>query len=219
MTIKWIAHACFYITLESGKTLLFDPFSGIGYEMPELTADMVFVSHSHYDHSAVDKVKGDFTVYDKPGVYEQDDVKIEGFLTYHDDVMGEARGENIIFKIKTEGVTLAHFGDLGHIPSEEIIAQLQDVDVIFVPVGGNYTIDAKQAFALCKMLNPNMIIPMHYKTPGLTVDVATIHPFIEAISGYYDRSMQGKSEITFNKDDRKKRTRVMILENSMNIIE
>lgn len=217
MIIKWIAHSCFKVTLENGIVMVFDPFENIGYDMPEIKADIVFVSHSHYDHSAVHALTGDFTLFDKVGVYEKDGIQIEGIASFHDDNEGKDRGANIIFKVKAEGVTLVHFGDLGHMPDESAIEKVKSADVVMVPIGGNYTLDAEEAFALTKKLQPNMIIPMHYKTPGLTVDIAPLYPYIEAITGYYDRAMQGKSEITFTKDDKKKRTRVMILEPSAEV--
>lgn len=96
MIIQWIAHACFKITLESGKTLVFDPFGDIGYQMPEISADMVFVSHGHYDHNAVERIAGDFRMFDAEGSFELEGIKIKGIPSYHDDVL-EQSVEKILF--------------------------------------------------------------------------------------------------------------------------
>lgn len=215
MVIQWIAHACFKITLQSGKVLVFDPFDDIGYQMPQIRADLAFVSHGHFDHNAVDRLTGDFQVFDAPGEYEQAGVKIEGIPSYHDDAKGAKRGENVIFKVTAEGLTITHLGDLGHLPSEELYRRLEGTDVLMIPVGGNYTIDAQQAFEVCKRVEPNIILPMHYKTPGLQVDVARLYHFDEAIKGHFDRSALGKNQMEYTTADKKKRTRVIVMDNSM----
>ena len=215
MIIQWIAHACFKITLESGKTLVFDPFGDIGYQMPEISADMVFVSHSHYDHNAVECLTGDFRIFDAEGSFELDGIKIKGIPSYHDDAFGATRGKNIIFKVTAEGLTITHLGDLGHMPDEALYNQLMGTDILMIPVGGNYTIDAQQAFEICKSIEPNIILPMHYKTPGLHVEIARLYHFDEAIKGYFDRSALGKNQFEYTAADKKKRTRVIVMDNSM----
>ena len=215
MVIQWIAHACFKITLESGKCLVFDPFGDIGYQMPPITADVVLISHEHYDHSAAERVLGDFRIFDTEGSFELDGMKIKGISSYHDDVFGAKRGKNIIFQVEAEGLTLTHLGDLGHMPDEALYAQLKGTDVLMIPVGGNYTIDAQQAFEICKRVEPNLILPMHYKTPGLQVDIARLYHFDEAIKGYFDRSVLGKNQFEYTAADKKKRTRVIVMDNSM----
>ncbi len=212
MKIKWIAHSCFHITLSNGKVLLFDPFGeGIGYEMPRLAADYVFCSHGHFDHNGTAGIEPGFALFDAPGHYEAEELSIDGIPCWHDDAQGKKRGSNIIFKVKAEGVTLAHLGDLGHLLSPETAAQLADVDVLMIPVGGNYTIDAEQAFEICKQLEPNVILPMHYRTPSLSVDVAPVAGFIQATKGYFDRSVLGESSFNYVAADRKKRTRIFLM--------
>ncbi|MBS6510664.1 MAG: MBL fold metallo-hydrolase [Clostridiales bacterium] len=212
MKIKWIAHSCFHITLSNGKVLLFDPFAeGIGYQMPRMAADCVFCSHDHFDHNGTESIEPGFALFHAPGHYETEDLSIEGIPCWHDDAQGAKRGSNIIFKVKAEGVTLVHLGDLGHLPSPELAAQLSDVDVLMIPVGGNYTIDAEQAFEICKQLEPNVILPMHYRTPSLSVDVAPVAGFIQATKGYFDRSVLGESSFSYTAADRKKRTRIFLM--------
>ncbi len=214
MEIKWIAHACFHIILEDQTSLVFDPFQGIGYEIPAIQADLVFVSHQHADHNAVEKLKGNFKVFDRPGFYQEKGVEIEGITSFHDKEKGKRRGTNTIFKVSAEGLTLVHLGDLGYIPGEDIFEKLRGVDVLFIPVGGVYTIDAKEAFEICKILEPNLIIPMHYRTPGLLVKIGPLQDFIDATGEYFDRSSQRKNKIVYSVEKKKKRPRIILLENS-----
>lgn len=214
MVIEWIAHACFRVTLEDGRCLVFDPFCNIGYQMPKIRADLVTVSHGHFDHNAVDALTGDFRVFDKAGTYAVDGVEIRGIPSFHDDAHGEKRGGNLIFRVRAEGLTLTHLGDLGHVPDETLYQELVGTDVLMIPVGGNYTIDAVQALEICRRVEPNIILPMHYKTPGLTVDVARRHLFEEVVKGYFDCSQLGKSEFSYVAADKKKRTRVIWMDPS-----
>ncbi len=217
MIFKWIAHSCFQVTLSDGRRLVFDPFMGIGFDMPEVEADLLFMSHQHRDHNAKDSVKGRFKVFWEPGVFEEEGIRITGMETFHDKEEGARRGKNLVFLVEAEGVRFAHLGDLGHLLSEEQASRLSGLDVLMIPVGGNYTIGAEEAFELCKQIGPNIILPMHYKTPGLTVDVATLHGFIEVTSGYYDRSARGKNTLEFEAGRRKKCPRIVILDNSLSI--
>lgn len=136
------------------------------------------------------------------------------FRAFIDDAHGEKRGGNLIFRVRAEGLTLTHLGDLGHVPDETLYQELLGTDVLMIPVGGNYTIDAVQALEICRRVEPNIILPMHYKTPGLTVDVARRHLFEEAMKGYFDCSQLGKSEFSYVAADKKKRTRVIWMDPS-----
>ena len=212
MKLKWIAHSCFEITLKNGKVLLFDPFSDkIGYSMPRIAADYVFSSHDHYDHSDMGKLEPGYQLFKAPGSYETEDLSVEGIASYHDAERGKVRGGNVIFKVKAEGVTLAHLGDLGHPLNEELVSRLKDVDVLMIPVGGNYPIDGEQAFEICKQIEPNVILPMHYRTALLKVDVDSVNGFVEATKGYFDRSVLGESSFHYVAEDRKKRTRIFLM--------
>ena len=112
MKIQWIAHSCFKVYLESGKTLLFDPFDDdIGYTRSETQADIVLMSHDHHDHNSLKHIKEGYELIRTPGVFQVDDIRIEGLPCYHDKEEGKKRGENIIFKVQAEGLTLVHLGD------------------------------------------------------------------------------------------------------------
>ena len=161
-------------------TVALDPFKDIGLKEPKLSADILLVSHDHFDHSNAAAVSGDPRVVDSPGEYEYRGVMIEGISTYHDGKQGADRGRNTVFSFTLEGVHFVHLGDLGHALDEETVERLGDVDVLFVPVGGHFTIDAKQAAEIVKQLQPRVTVPMHYLVPGLKLDVlAKVDAFIK----------------------------------------
>ena len=216
MKFTWITHSCFKIRLESGLELLFDPFNNeIGYEPIDLTTDILFVSHQHFDHNYVECVKGDYVLMDKPGEYQVKDVKITGFPSVHDHHGGANRGDNIIFKIEAEGMSIMHMGDVGCIPTAEEFEAFGHVDVLMIPVGGFYTVDANEALEICKRINPNIILPMHYKTLYLEMPIAPVFEFTDAAGKYFDRSRLGANNFSITKDNLKKRTRIIVMNNSL----
>jgi L-ascorbate metabolism protein UlaG (beta-lactamase superfamily) len=165
MKIRWIGHACFYIESE-GVRILTDPFEpSVPYPFPDLTADIVTVSHQHRDHNAVSRVKGKPTIVDGAGSATLHGIHITGLESFHDDVQGAERGGNLIFRFDLEGIRLAHLGDLGTGLTEELHKELDAVEVLMIPVGGRYTIDAAQAAAVVRSLPAlRIVFPMHYRT-------------------------------------------------------
>lgn len=172
MKITWYGHACFKVEA-SGASAVFDPYSPgsvNGLSLPEdLTADEVFCSHGHHDHNYIGGVR--FTT------------RMPGFKSsfvdcFHDDVQGAKRGENRIFVIEADGLRLAHFGDVGHMLTDEMFEQLGRLDIVMIPVGGFYTVDAALAKKICDRLQPGHIIPMHYRkgSTGLPV-IAELEEF------------------------------------------
>ncbi|MBQ4061345.1 MAG: MBL fold metallo-hydrolase [Christensenellaceae bacterium] len=216
MKIEWMAHSCFKVTLDSGKILIFDPFDdSIGYTRLESNADIVFTSHDHKDHSCLSHLTGDFKVVNTPGDQVIDGVEISGIKTYHDKTCGSDKGQNITFKVKAEGISILHLGDLGHIPDEEYFEQLGQVDILMIPVGGTYTLNGQEAFEVAKKIEPNLIIPMHYKTLFLEMHLDTVFNFTDASSGYFDRARLGSSSFSITADTLKKRSRIIIMESSL----
>lgn len=213
MKVQWIAHSCFKVFLNDGRTLLFDPFeSSIGYECPETEADIVFVSHDHFDHNYTACVKGEYKLFNAPVENaEVDGISIKGLECSH----GGDRGKVTIFKVKAEGLTLVHLGDIGEIPSEELYKEIEDADILFIPVGSIYTINAEQAFEIAKRIEPNIIFPMHYKTLFLNIPLDSVYHFTDAASEYFDRSHVGGNTFELNANDKKKRPRIIIMENSL----
>lgn len=185
MKIKWFGHSCFLITSESGVRILMDPFNEkVGYEVPAVEADIVTTSHDHYDHNYVEAVRGDFKHIRTPGSHSEHGIKIIGISTYHDKEKGAKRGTNIVFKYTVDGLNICHLGDLGHILTKEQIEDLGGVDILLLPIGGTYTIDHYEAVELMDLINPRLVIPMHYKTPDSNIDIDPLDKFLNHMSEY-----------------------------------
>jgi len=182
MRIEWLGHACF--KLVSALTIITDPYdNSVGYPLPQDTCDIVTISHSHFDHNYTKSLKGSFKIINSEGKFEIKDVKVNGIKTYHDKVKGAQRGENIIFLIEMENLRICHLGDLGHILSEDCIKKVGKVDILLIPVGGTYTINAKEAKEVVFQLKPAIVIPMHYKTSALKFPLASVSEFLK----YFDK--------------------------------
>lgn len=166
MIFTCIGHAEFLIELENGLRIVNDPYDkSCGYPVDKVQADVVLVSHGHHDHNAVENVKGASRIIDQAGEYDLGDgVTVVAVEAFHDEAGGSKRGKTLLFSIRTEGLSAAHLGDLGHIPTAEQCDKLGSVDVLMVPVGGFYTIDAPTAKAAAEALNARVVLPMHYKT-------------------------------------------------------
>ena len=166
MIISCIGHAKFLIELENGMRLVTDPYDeSCGYPVTKVDADAVLVSHGHHDHSAVSTISGYTRVIDAPGVHTlSPDVKVTAVEAYHDDAQGAKRGRTLLFLMEAEGLRVAHLGDLGCALSPAQQAALTPVDVLMIPVGGYYTIDAPMAKEVATRLQARVILPMHYRT-------------------------------------------------------
>ncbi|MFH1827300.1 MAG: MBL fold metallo-hydrolase [bacterium] len=163
MVIKHLGHASFLIKTKNA-TIITDPYDEemVGLKFPRVEADIVTVSHNHKDHNQTKNIKGEPLILDWPGEFEKKEVRIFGYKTYHDKKKGEERGENILYKFESEGISILHCGDLGEIPDQSLIDSIGDIDILLVPVGGFYTIDADDAKEICLKIEPSVIIPMHY---------------------------------------------------------
>ncbi len=164
MDITYLGHSSFRIKTRT-HTIVTDPYdSSVGFKFPKQEADLVTISHSHGDHNNLEGVVGYKRVFDAPGEYEVGGVSFFGIDSYHDAKKGEERGKNTIFVIETEGVTIVHLGDLGHMLTESQIDEIGTVDILMIPVGGEYTIDSKTAVDVIQAIEPKIVIPMHFKT-------------------------------------------------------
>ncbi len=166
MLIRHIGHAEFYLENENGIRMVTDPYDeGCGYPVKKPIAEIVTVSHGHHDHNAVENIVGKPVVINESGVYTPGPgIRITAIKSWHDAVQGAQRGETLLFMIETEGLRIAHLGDLGCMPDDQQILQLQNPDILMIPVGGFYTIDGETACAIAKRLNARIILPMHYRT-------------------------------------------------------
>ena len=166
MLITYHGHSEFYLEAADGFRLLTDPYDpGVGYPMGAYPCDAVTVSHGHHDHNYTQKALGAPAIVDGAGVWRvAPEVTVTAVPSFHDGEGGKKRGANLLMKIEMEGLTLVHLGDQGCALTEDQIKALGQADVLMIPVGGFYTIDARQAYAICQRLQPRIILPMHYKT-------------------------------------------------------
>ncbi|MBI2309437.1 MBL fold metallo-hydrolase [Candidatus Collierbacteria bacterium] len=187
MDITFLGHSSFKIRGKNGIVVC-DPFSSkIGFPFPKVSADIVTISHHHFDHFAVDQVSGTARidkpyVIDAPGEYELLDIAVSVHPSFHDAENGALRGKNNISVIRIEGIAIAHLGDLGHILSDSDINSLGAIDILMVPVGGEYTIGSKQAVEIAEAIEPSVIIPMHYRTDKHSSEfalLATVDGFLK----------------------------------------
>jgi L-ascorbate metabolism protein UlaG (beta-lactamase superfamily) len=184
MLIRWYGHSCFAITTAAGTRIVIDPFDGtIGYDIPRVEADVVLVTHDHYDHNYTDAMIGDPEIINTPVSRNFKDVSITTVSTFHDDLGGEKRGPNIVFVIEADGLRMCHLGDLGHVLTRNQLAEIGRVDVLFIPVGGVFTINACSAMEVVNQLKPKVVIPMHFKTPDEALPVDTADKFLEKAGG------------------------------------
>jgi L-ascorbate metabolism protein UlaG (beta-lactamase superfamily) len=184
--VIWHGHSCFELQGKS-VTVVIDPFKGIGIPEPKAVADIVLCSHSHQDHNNVKPVlaKQGETLESFEGSKNVKGVSVKGVATFHDDVKGSKRGKNSIYTFNLDGVQFCHLGDLGHELPPQTSEEIGKVDVLFVPVGGYFTIGPEIATRVCEQLKPKMIIPMHYRTPELLSmfdQLKTVDDFLHAKS-------------------------------------
>jgi L-ascorbate metabolism protein UlaG (beta-lactamase superfamily) len=180
--VQFLGQACFSIISGNRLKVITDPYTpgnSINYAPINEGADIVTVSHGHADHSNVAGVQGQPQVVRDVGVTYAKGMDIKGIATWHDDVKGAQRGANTVFVFAIDGVRYCHLGDLGHRLSPEQLAGIGQVDVVFIPVGGNFTIDAKMATEVCNDLKPRIVIPMHYKTAQVTLQLAPVDDFLK----------------------------------------
>jgi L-ascorbate metabolism protein UlaG (beta-lactamase superfamily) len=177
VTLRWLGHACFVLQAPQ-TTIVFDPFPSdqVGYKPFKVRADLVLISHHHFDHDFIRGVQGKPKVIDAPGDHKLGTIRIIGFKTSH----GNGRGSNTVFVVEVAGLRIAHCGDLGVLPSDAELKRWGHVDVLLVPVGGYYTIDADQAWQLVQRLKPSVVIPMHYGHPQSKIpELAPLETFLK----------------------------------------
>ncbi len=182
--VQWFGHSMWKIWTNDVSIVL-DPFEDIGYPMPKnLTADIVTSSHAHYDHNNFALITGNPQIVNSEGNFEILGIKIKAIPTWHDAEEGAERGKNLLFKFELVGKTFLHCGDLGHDLSADVIGEIGKIDVLMIPVGGFYTIDAKTALNIVQNLNPKIIFPMHYKTEVLDFPIAYKESYLDLIDSF-----------------------------------
>ena len=164
MKLQYYGHSCFALRCADGTTLVIDPFDEtIPYPVCTAACDAALLTHDHFDHNHIQSLTGDFRVICEAGAHEVGRAKIAAIPSFHDDARGAKRGRNLIYRIDAEGLSIAHLGDLGHLPDAEQIAALKGLDLLLIPVGGYYTIDTPQAEQVIALLQPRCAVAMHFK--------------------------------------------------------
>lgn len=186
MEITWLGHSAFRIRGKT-STVVTDPYDPgtVGLKFAKTEANIVTISHGHADHNRPDLVTGTPQVITGPGEYEIGGVSIFGISTFHDNKQGAERGKSTVYVITIDGVVICHLGDLGHKLTEEQVGEIGNVDVVLIPVGGVYTIDAKDAASIVATIEPSVVIPMHYKIEGVKSEIMSsldgVEKFIKEI--------------------------------------
>ncbi len=199
--VKWHGHACFELRSSTGFTVVIDPHDGasIGLKPPKAEADLVLVTHEHFDHNQSNIVaKPDATVLSmREGEVRIGPVTVKGVKLYHDKMNGRLRGEVIAYLVEVDGIKFLHLGDLGHTLTDEQAEALGKPDVVFVPVGGTYTIGPHEAKEVVDKLDPPIAVPMHYWVPGLQLPLRPVTDFLALIKDRKVERLEGReAEIT-----------------------
>ena len=179
--VRWHGHSCFEVA-DDNVTVVTDPHDGksLGIQPPRVRGDVVLVSHDHFDHAAVKVVsKPETRIITDTSPIKIEGLKIRGVETFHDVSEGQSRGGNIAFKFILEEVSFCHLGDLGHVLTPKQNKAIGRVDVLFIPVGGVFTIDSSVAWEVIGMIKPAIVVPMHYRVGGLSLSINDISPFLE----------------------------------------
>ncbi len=181
MDISWLGHSCFRIRGKQA-TVITDPYSpDLGYSLGKPIAHIVTVSHQHPGHSYVQGIGGEPKLVTGPGEYEISGVLIIGVATFHDAEGGDKRGRNTVYLMEVDEISVCHLGDLGHILTAEQVEEIDNVDVLLLPVGGVSTINATKAAEVVRQLEPKVVIPMHYKTQVLNWELEPMDRFLKEI--------------------------------------
>jgi L-ascorbate metabolism protein UlaG (beta-lactamase superfamily) len=203
MRIKYLGHSAFLLTSEDGTRVVLDPYKAgaydgaLGYPAIDETAEIVLRSHSHEDHGYAEAVKGNPEVVSSPKSRSFGNIRISGVKTFHDERSGSERGGNVVFTAEIDGLKVTHLGDLGHALAEREAKEIGQPDILLVPVGGFFTIDAATANRVIEKLNPILVIPMHYKTECCGFPIAPVEGFLKG----KDRVKRVGQEVTISKAD------------------
>ena len=205
--IKWFGHDMWKISNEN-ISVITDPFTDIGYKLPQNeTADVVLSSHDHFDHNNIQLIKGKPIVINTKGKHNVKGIPIENFETWHDENSGADRGKNLLMKFTISDKTFLHCGDLGHMLSNEMIKKIGKIDVLFIPIGGFYTINAETAHMIVKKISPNIVFPMHYKTTVLDFPIEPKEAYTKLIKTF--RKVDSNVLSLSKKDFENKQTIIM----------
>jgi len=209
MKVKWLGHACFLITAEDGTQIITDPYEtseGLKYDAIKESADIVTSSHDHGDHNNFSAVQGSPQVVKESGISKG--ISIKTIKTAHDDKGGSERGSNTVFCFEVDRVRVCHLGDLGHLLTDNQVVEIGKVHVLLIPVGGHFTIDAKNATQVAEQVRARNIIPMHYKNDKCLFPISGVDEFTKNKTNVM---MIDGSELEFKMGEMPSDSRVMVL--------
>jgi L-ascorbate metabolism protein UlaG (beta-lactamase superfamily) len=214
MKIKWLGHSCFLLEESTGTKVVTDPYScEVGHKMPQVEADAVTSSHNHKDHNNAADVLGNPEIISSVGAFEVDRIHIYSIPTFHDDSNGKIRGGNLIFKFRLDGVEVCHLGDIGQECSANILDAIGSTNVLIIPVGGNFTIDADTAKDYVDKIMPDIVIPMHYKTENCVYNIDYVEDFLDYFEEDCITYIEGTElELDRTQFDRDFETKVIVFE-------
>lgn len=204
MNIHWHGQSLFQIITSPKKNnqikMVIDPFDkDIGLRVPKLEADILLVTHQHHDHNNIKAVAGNPFLIEGSGEYEVKDIFIQGIPSFHDNSQGKERGENTIYSIEAEDLRLCHLGDFGQKElTQEQLEKIGEVDILMIPVGGTYTISAKEALKIMSQLEPKITIPMHYALAKLKIKLDPLDKFLKAFG---IKSLEPVKKLSIKKKD------------------
>ena len=216
MHIVWKGQSCFQITASPQKgeqvSIVIDPFDeSAGLKVPSLPADILLITHDHFDHNNKKAVANNPFIIDGPGEHERKVVSIEGIPAFHDDKEGKERGLDTIYTIEAEEMRICHLGDFGQKElTPEQLEKIGDIDILMIPVGGVFTIDAKEASKVIAQIEPRIVIPMHYSVPKLKIKLDGIEPFLKEMGR---KSVEPQEKLLVKKKDLiEEETKIVVLQ-------
>ncbi|HKL94560.1 MAG TPA: MBL fold metallo-hydrolase [Clostridia bacterium] len=213
MKIQWLGHSAFRLEESTGTAIVTDPYHPyVGFEMPVVTAAAVTISHNHRDHNYVQAVEGSPDIIQGLGAFEIKGVHIQSAKAYHDNVGGTERGEVIVYKFRMDGVEVCHLGDIGEDCNIRIVETIMPVNVLLIPVGGIYTLNAEQAKVYVDKIMPDVVIPMHFHTKDSNLELDKLNEFLELFEDEDIIYVEGDTVEFDRADFDGERTKVIVLE-------
>ncbi len=218
MKIKWYGQSAFLIVTEKGVRIIIDPYQSgafggeIAYGPIQDEADIVLTSHEHADHNYTGDIRGKFLQIRKPGQYSERGVAIRAVPVFHDKVKGKERGENLIFVLSSDNITLAHLGDLGHTLDQNTLQTIGKIEVLCIPVGGFFTINSAEATQVMDDIAPLITIPMHFSTEKIKLPIQPVNGFIE---GKNNVVQNNASEFLVTRDTLPKTNQIVVMKHAL----
>ena len=180
MEVRWLGHSCFKLEESTGSSIVADPFNekSVGFKMPPVKADVVTISHNYTKYNPLSEIIGEPQIIDTVGAFDVKGVQIYSFKCPQAQETKHNKGDNLVFKYRMDGIDVCHMGDINMEPHVSILEAIGPVNILFIPVGGKYTIDAATAKEYVSLIMPDIVIPMHYKDKDTDLDIDKVDEFL-----------------------------------------